>query len=289
MRFKCQIVLFALMSFFIGSCSAPQIDDDFLTDEYYLNTKTNKQNGSSRLQSKVDSLILELSRVQFRLLQTQLDYLTLSNNMMNLQLHTSELKLMQHLKEHELTALENKLNETINAPELSTAEPLHESANADQPRKTANPNIAYHKRNEFPDKNSINIADQNRNYLIIFSNMYEEGILLFNKKKYREAMEKFRALLEMEVKDSALVDNSYYWLGEVSFALGDYTLAVENFKKVLEFKDSNKNADAMLMLGQTYEKLEWKELAKDVYQKYINRYPESKNSALAKNRLKNLL
>lgn len=289
MSFKCQIVLFALISFFISSCSAPQIDDDFLTDEYYLNTKINKQNGSSRLQSKVDSLILELSRVQFRLLQTQLDYLTLSNNMMNLQLHTSELKLMQHLKEHELMALENKLNETIKAPEQSTAEPLHESTNADQPRKTANPNIAYHKRNEFPDKNSIYIADQNRNYLLLFSNMYEEGILLFNKKKYREAMEKFQALLEMEVKDSALVDNSYYWLGEVSFALGNYTLAVENFKKVLEFKDSNKNADAMLMLGQTYEKLEWKELAKDVYQKFINRYPKSKNSALAKNRLKNLL
>ncbi len=287
MKSKEKILFFAAIILFFSSCSAPQIDEGFLNEEYYTNTTVAKTNGSLKLQSKVDSLILELNRVQFRLLQMQLDYLTLSNNMMNLQLHASELKLLQHLKEHELSA---EKEQTL--PEITP------SGNLNPAPKTTVENTGNLSA-EVPEKSKSDQGPQNQGVskvisgidkrrTLVFDNIYEEGILLFNNKKYTDAREKFDTVLNLEIKDEDLVDNSYYWLGECYYALGSYIPAIENFKKVIEIKESNKIPDALIMLGQTYEKLGWKELAEDTYNKFIQQYPKNKYIPLAKARLKNL-
>jgi TolA-binding protein len=293
MNSKEKIVIFAALLITFYSCSAPQIDEDFLNDEYYFNSKPAvvQTNGSYKLQNKVDSLILELNRVQFRLFQMQLDYLTLSNNMLNLQLHASELKLMQHIKEHELTALRESEPVSDSPVENISKAKSGKQNNSEEKRSGEN-----NETNQAPDnriseeKNAEELASANidKHKVLVFDNIYEKGILLFNKRKYKDAQEKFDSVLNLDVKDEDLVDNAYYWLGESYFALGNYVSAIENFKKVIEINNSNKNADALVMLGQTYEKLGWKELAKETYSKFIKQHPKNKNIPLAKARLKNL-
>ena len=281
------LLFFTISVFLLSSCSAPQIEEGFLNEEYYANfnstRETPQSNGSNKLQSKVDSLILELNRVQFRLLQMQLDYLTLSNNLMNLQLHASELKLMQHLKEHELMAAKETGNESI-AP--TQADGNTHAAGQQKHSNEAKNDVAA-AEDQTPSGKALAGIDKRR--ILVFDNIYEEGILLFNNKKYSEAREKFDTLLKLDARDEDLVDNSYYWLGECYFALGNFTTAIEQFKKVLEIKESNKNQDALVMLAQTYEKLNWKELARDTYSKFIELYPNNKNAPFAKTRLKGLL
>lgn len=273
-------IILPFIILFFYSCSAPHIDEDFLSEEYYTKTSTPsvKINGSIKMQSKVDSLILELNKVQFKLLQMQLDYLTLSNNMMNLQLHSMELKLLQHLREHELLAIQEKSNQ-------DNQEHTEKQINKDE-------TLNYIKDENEVNYNSDNSKSTiNKNYrknLIQFSNIYEKGILDFYKKKYKEALNNFSSLLDLEDKDEDLIDNSYYWIGECYFAMGNYVEAIENFKKVIEIQESNKQADALIMLGQTYEKIGWKELAKETYNKLISEYPKSKHIKLAQSRLKKL-
>lgn len=283
MKSKNLILIFAFVVFY--SCSAPQIDDNFLNEEYYpqSNPTSIKLNGSLKMQNKVDSLILELNRVQFKLLQMQLDYLTLSNNMMNLQLHSMELKLLQYIREHELLALKEKVDNEISNDISSNKKTQNNETNKDESNKTS------YDAKEQKDKNKSEIDKIHKKNIIIFDNMYEEGVLNFYKRKYKEAIDVFSSLLDLEDKDDDLVDNSYYWLGECYYALGNYVSAIENFKKVIEIAESNKHADALIMLGQAYEKIGWKELALETYNKFIKEYPTNKNINLAKERIKKLL
>jgi TolA-binding protein len=282
MKSKNLILIFAFVVLY--SCSAPQIDDNFLNEEYYPQSSPTsiKLNGSLKMQNKVDSLILELNRVQFKLLQMQLDYLTLSNNMMNLQLHSMELKLLQHIKEHELLALKEKADYEINQ---------HTSIDKEsQNKETKNETNSSHNQTEKQkDKSELELDKIHKKNIIIFNNMYEEGVLNFYKRKYKEAIDVFSSLLDLEDKDEDLIDNSYYWLGESYYALGNYISAIENFKKVIEIAESNKHADALVMLGQVYEKIGWKELARETYNKFVKEYPNNKNINLVKERLKKLL
>lgn len=281
MKSKNLILIFAFVVLY--SCSAPQIDDNFLNEEYYPQSSPTsiKLNGSLKMQNKVDSLILELNRVQFKLLQMQLDYLTLSNNMMNLQLHSMELKLLQHIKEHELLALKEKVDYEINQHTGIDKESQNEETNNEN---NSNHNQSANQK----DKSTLELDKIHKKNIIIFNNMYEEGVLNFYKRKYKEAIDVFSSLLDLEDKDEDLVDNSYYWLGECYYALGNYVSAIENFKKVIEIAGSNKHADALVMLGQAYEKIGWKELARETYNKFIKEYPNNKNINLVKERLKKL-
>jgi len=282
MKSKNLILIFAFVVLY--SCSAPQIDDNFLNEEYYPQSSPTsiKLNGSLKMQNKVDSLILELNRVQFKLLQMQLDYLTLSNNMMNLQLHSMEFKLLQHIKEHELLALKEKADYEINQHTGIDKE----SQNKETKNET---NSSHNQAEKQKDKSELELDKIHKKNIIIFNNMYEEGVLNFYKRKYKEAIDVFSSLLDLEDKDEDLIDNSYYWLGESYYALGNYISAIENFKKVIEIAESNKHADALVMLGQAYEKIGWKELARETYNKFVKEYPNNKNINLVKERLKKLL
>ena len=67
-------------------------------------------------------------------------------------------------------------------------------------------------------------------------------------RNYSDAINQFRIML-FESNAGNLADNCQYWIGEAYFARGEYLKAIIEFEKINIFPESNKSADAQLMLG----------------------------------------
>jgi tetratricopeptide (TPR) repeat protein len=84
------------------------------------------------------------------------------------------------------------------------------------------------------------------------------GNELFSEKKYQEALESYKSIIE-EFPDAYIIDKN---IGNCYFQMEKYSLAEEYYRKVLE-KDPG-NSEVMLLIGNTYanrgqddEALEW--------------------------------
>jgi tol-pal system protein YbgF len=114
-----------------------------------------------------------------------------------------------------------------------------------------------------------------------FSSRYKEALHSYKGKKYREAIQKFEALLVTNRKHT-LSDNCQYWIGESYYGLGSYQQAIVAFQKVFAFEKSNKNDAAQLKLGICYMRLNDEGKAKTEFQKLISQYPTSEYNSVAK-------
>jgi|GEM_PF-2405085 len=136
-------------------------------------------------------------------------------------------------------------------------------------------------------KDTENIQE-NTAYRRITGNAYQDRYIdarqAYNAKRYREALEKFKALLTEDIRNS-LSDNCQYWLAESHYGLGDYQNAIAEFEKVFLFPKSNKWADAQLKIGLSYLKLNNTERAREELKKLIDNYPTSEYVSLARKSL----
>lgn len=115
---------------------------------------------------------------------------------------------------------------------------------------------------------------------------YAEGVSLFNRKRYDEAKTWFGRLLTMGISED-LADNCEYWIGESDFARGRWTMAVESFERVVALRSSNKRADALLMLGRSFEFLRQSARARSTFEQLVREYPSSSAAATARMKLRN--
>jgi TolA-binding protein len=113
---------------------------------------------------------------------------------------------------------------------------------------------------------------------------YEQGLQTFRVKKYQEATAIFQGMLDAGAP-ADLEDNCHYWLGECSYAMKNFTEALEHFQHVFTFKVSEKKDDAQLMIANCYWGMGNKAKAKEEYQKFIDKYPASPYVNRAKERL----
>jgi len=114
-----------------------------------------------------------------------------------------------------------------------------------------------------------------------FSERYQEARQDYLNRHYREAIQKFEALLDMDTQNS-LSDNCQYWIGECYYGLGNYQQAAIAFEKVFSFSQSNKDDAAQLKLGLCYMRLNDKKRAKAEFQKLIDDYPTSEFVSIAR-------
>ena len=113
-----------------------------------------------------------------------------------------------------------------------------------------------------------------------FEDRYQEALQEYRSHRYREAVQKFEALLSLESSHS-LSDNCQYWIGEAYYGMGNYRQSIVAFEKVFSFAKSNKDADAQLKLGLCYMRLNDKERARVEFQKLIDNYPTSEYVSMA--------
>jgi len=126
-----------------------------------------------------------------------------------------------------------------------------------------------------------------RTNLASFKAKYDEALQTYNRRHYREAIQKFEKLLQ-ENPNTSLSDNCQYWIGECYYSLGKYDQAIMEFEKVFTFPNSNKEDDAQLKIGMSYMKLGNKQRAKDNFKTLIEKYPNSEYISLAKRFLRQL-
>jgi tol-pal system protein YbgF len=103
---------------------------------------------------------------------------------------------------------------------------------------------------------------------------YDDALMAFKAKKYDDASKMFQGLLDAGVSKD-LADNCTYWIGESKFAKRKYKDAMANFEAVMQFKVSEKKADAQYMIAQCLERTGNKVEAKAAYEKVVKDYPMS--------------
>jgi tol-pal system protein YbgF len=105
---------------------------------------------------------------------------------------------------------------------------------------------------------------------------------------YQLALQGFGQFMQ-QYPNSELTDNAQYWIGEVFYAQGRYSNAVEEFEKVLRnYQKGDKRASATLKIAFAYISMDENEQARLYLDEVIREYPESEEANRAKERLANL-
>lgn len=80
---------------------------------------------------------------------------------------------------------------------------------------------------------------------------YIDALSDYQNKEFLSAIDQFQMLLRTDSSND-YADNAQYWIGESYYALEDYDRAIQEFRKVLNFGDSNKADAAQFKIGYSY-------------------------------------
>lgn len=112
---------------------------------------------------------------------------------------------------------------------------------------------------------------------------YEGALGMFGAKKYDDAIASLQALINSGVP-ATVEDNCHYWIGESNFGKKNYQEALKHFDMVLQYRNSEKLADAHFMMAQCYERTGEKAKAKESYERVVKDFPMSRLVQKAKDR-----
>ena len=114
--------------------------------------------------------------------------------------------------------------------------------------------------------------------------LYESAYASFKGKKYKEAREKFNALISKYPKDG-LVGNAHFWIGESYFAEKDFENAILAYETLIKsYPRNDKIPGALYKQGLSFMELGDKKTAKVIFDKLIEKYPDSREAPMAKNK-----
>jgi len=120
-----------------------------------------------------------------------------------------------------------------------------------------------------------------------YKTRYESALNEYRQKNYNYAIRAFEQLLSTDANNS-YSDNCRYWIGESYYGLMDYQRALIEFEKVFAFVNSNKEDAAQLKIGLCYKQLNQTDNARNAFQRFIMKYPDSEYIELARNFLAEL-
>jgi len=113
-----------------------------------------------------------------------------------------------------------------------------------------------------------------------FKEEYQIGIQKYNEKAYSEAIDIFASLLATDPANK-LASNCQYWIGECEYASKNFDKAIAAFERALQYTNSPKADDALIMLGKSYRQMSQNEIAIQYFQRLLTEYPDSEYAALA--------
>ena len=118
-----------------------------------------------------------------------------------------------------------------------------------------------------------------------FKERYVESLAFYQNGKWEKSLEGFKYLLTLGT-DTNLLDNCQYWIGEIYYKLKKYHHAIEEFKKVFLYVDSNKIDDALYKLSKSYAFLGDYKNANKVLVQLVENHPNSEYVTNAKELIK---
>ena len=107
-----------------------------------------------------------------------------------------------------------------------------------------------------------------------FKNLYDRALAEYRDRHFKSGIKMFRSLLSID-KNHSLSDNAQYWIGECYYHMADYRKSINEFDKVLRYKDSNKKDSAILMRGKALKHLGQNDDALKQFRSLIAQYPRS--------------
>jgi tol-pal system protein YbgF len=117
--------------------------------------------------------------------------------------------------------------------------------------------------------------------------LYDDAMGDYENRYFDWALDKFSRIIR-EHPHGSLADNSQYWLAECYYGLEDYPRAIEEFRKVFSYADTEKDDDAQLKLGYCYANMGDTTQAIAEFRKLLNLYPDSEYADVARMRIQEL-
>ncbi|MBK3332979.1 tetratricopeptide repeat protein [Persephonella atlantica] len=123
--------------------------------------------------------------------------------------------------------------------------------------------------------------------------LYKYALDAYFKGKMEEAREGFKKFID-RYKDSELYDNALFWLGQIYYAEGRYSVALKTFDRIIngckagEILDCNKLPAAMLKKAQCHLKLGEKSKALKILKTIIDNFPDTEEAEISRKKLEEL-
>lgn len=112
--------------------------------------------------------------------------------------------------------------------------------------------------------------------------VYQRGQSLLKRKKFDEAAQVFRQMLDQN-PTGKLAPNARYWLGECYYATARYSEAAAHFQRCADdYPNSPKAPDALMKLSYSYDRLGDGPRAMAVMDILLTTYPQSEAAAKIK-------
>lgn len=174
----------------------------------------------------------------------------------------SEFNMKEYIK---LKSRVDQLNDAIRQKELEIEE-LKAQLESRKEKVTALEQRMRNKGGALAASLNMNLGD--------FSTSYEQGLEQFYAHEYDAAIYIFNLLLEA-YPYHRLASNCQYWIGECYFGQGNFQSALESFKMIFNYERSVKKDDALIMMGRCYIKLGDGQMAREMFDRLMNEYPDS--------------
>ncbi len=120
-----------------------------------------------------------------------------------------------------------------------------------------------------------------------YKQAYMESLTNFQNQEFDKAIDGFRDLVQSDPRNE-LADNSQYWLAECFYSQKDFKRAINEFAKVFTYAGTDKNDDAQLKIGLSYQSMGNVPKAREEFQRMIDYFPGSEYYPKAKEALKQL-
>jgi TolA-binding protein len=117
--------------------------------------------------------------------------------------------------------------------------------------------------------------------------LYERALQAFDRQAYGDSQRLFEQILTA-APTGLLADNAQYWVGECAYAVEDYTGALDAFKRVFNYTETEKDDDAQLKLGYAYLKLRDLESALIEFKRLTVDYPQSEYLSRAEEQIRRI-
>lgn len=103
---------------------------------------------------------------------------------------------------------------------------------------------------------------------------YIDALSAYQNGDFMGAIDDFEMLIQNDPQHE-YADNAQYWLGECYYALDEYGRAIDAFRKVINFADTNKADAAQFKIGYSYLNSGDKARGYDELERLLDMYPES--------------
>ncbi len=103
---------------------------------------------------------------------------------------------------------------------------------------------------------------------------YIDALSSYQNGDFMGAIDDFNTLIQNDSQND-LADNAQYWIGECYYALDEYSSAIEAFRKVQNYPDSNKADAAQFKIGYSYLNSGDKVRAYNELERLLDMFPES--------------